>query len=156
MMQGLAKEMQNLLNRWGYPDVGTVVYSEDSKDFVISDENRNLAGKGYRAITFASFVLAMNKLGISSEKRLGMCLIDSPLVTYKKPDVSEGEAISEDMAGEFYRSLIEFDKTLQVIIIENEDVPKDIENSLHMIHFTKNTTVGRYGFIPIVDVKKST
>jgi hypothetical protein len=149
MMQGLAKEMQSLLNSWGYPDVGTVVYSEDLKDFVISGENRNLAGKGYRAITFASFVLAMNKLGVSSDNRLGMCLIDSPLVTYKKPDVPEGEAISEDMAGAFYRSLVGFDKNLQVIIIENEDVPKEIEDSLHMIHFTKNTTVGRYGFIPL-------
>ncbi len=149
IMQGLAKEMQGLLNCWGYPDVGVVTYSEDSMDFIISGENRNLAGKGYRAISFASFVLAMNKLNVDSDKRLGLCLLDSPLVTYKKPDVSEGEAISEDMAGEFYRSLSSFDRNLQIIIIENEDVPKEIEGSLNMIHFTKNSLVGRYGFIPL-------
>jgi hypothetical protein len=153
MMQGLAEEMQGLLNSWGYPNVGSIAYSEDAKDFVISGEKRNLAGKGYRAITFASFVLAMNKIGTKNEKKLGLCLIDSPLVTYKKPDVSEGEAISEDMAGEFYRSLAGFEKDLQVIIIENEDVPKDIESSLNMIHFTKNSSVGRYGFIPIEDIE---
>jgi hypothetical protein len=35
-----------------------------------------------------------------------------------------------------------------VVIFENEDVPKEIENKINHIHFTKNPKFGRYGFIP--------
>jgi hypothetical protein len=69
-------------------------------------------------------------------------------VTYKKPDVLQGDAITEDMAEQFYRSLAKFDNESQIIIIENEDVPKDIISLFNFINFTKNESHGRYGFIP--------
>jgi hypothetical protein len=146
MMTDLCKEVQALLISWGYPNVDQVSFSEDKQDFIIAGEDRNLAGKGYRAISFAASILAMSKL--SQNKRVGLCLIDSPLVTYKKPDVMQGDAITEDMAEQFYRSLAKFDNESQVIIIENEDVPEDIISLFNFIHFTKNESHGRYGFIP--------
>ncbi len=149
-MDELALSMEGLLEQWGYPDVGRVRYSEDNKDFLISGENRNLTGKGYRAITFSAFVLSLIKSTEYKEKCFGLCMIDSPLVTYRKPDVPSGEGISEDMANEFYKSLINVNQNCQVIIIENEEVPSEVENKINHIHFTKNPNIDRYGFIPRV------
>ncbi|PSB76500.1 hypothetical protein C5F61_15880 [Photobacterium damselae subsp. damselae] len=146
MMESLANRIGEYLDLWGYPNVESscVLYSEDDKDFVIAGESRNLAGKGYRSITYAACAISLLEL----YKGLGFMIIDSPLVTYKKPDVPEGEEISEDMASSFYDSLKRLDKSQQLIIIENEDVPKDVSEVVNHIHFTKNKRKGRYGFIP--------
>ncbi|HIF9356912.1 TPA: hypothetical protein ACX6RW_000988 [Photobacterium damselae] len=146
MMESLANRIGEYLDLWGYPNVESscVLYSEDDKDFVIAGESRNLAGKGYRSITYAACAISLLEL----YKGLGFMIIDSPLVTYKKPDVPEGEEISEDMASSFYDSLKGLDKSQQLIIIENEDVPKDVSEVVNHIHFTKNKRKGRYGFIP--------
>lgn len=148
-MEKISLNMEAFLRDWGYPDISRVTYSEDSKDFIISGENRNLAGKGYRAISFASFIFSLVKFSMDSDKKLGFCLIDSPLVTYKKPEVPDGEGISEDMAAKFYESLAHVSKKSQIIIIENEDVPESLDGLVNHIHFTKNPKIGRYGFIPL-------
>lgn len=147
-MEEISKKMEEFLKEWGYPDLERVVYSEEIKDFVISGEPRNLTGKGYRAITFSAFILSLVSCQKTETKRLGFCMIDSPLVTYKKPDVPSGEEISEDMSLSFFKSLAKLNKDSQVVIFENEDVPKEIENKINHIHFTKNPKFGRYGFIP--------
>ncbi|GLO63889.1 hypothetical protein MACH09_43970 [Vibrio sp. MACH09] len=146
MMDSLANRIGEYLELWGYPNVESsrVLYSEDDKDFVIAGESRNLAGKGYRSITYAACAISLLEL----YKGLGFMIIDSPLVTYKKPDVPEGEEISEDMASSFYDSLKGLDKSQQLIIIENEDVPEDVSEVVNHIHFTKSKRKGRYGFIP--------
>ncbi|MCZ4309976.1 hypothetical protein [Vibrio atlanticus] len=147
MMDSLANRIGEYLDLWGYPNVESsrVLYSEDDKDFVIAGESRNLAGKGYRSITYAACAISLLEL----YKGLGFMVIDSPLVTYKKPDVPEGEEISEDMASSFYDSLKGLDESQQLIIIENEDVPEDVSEVVNHIHFTKSNRKGRYGFIPL-------
>lgn len=147
MMENLAIRIGEYLNLWGYPNIESsrVLYSEDDKDFVIAGESRNLAGKGYRSITYAAFSISLLEL----YKGIGFTIIDSPLVTYKKPDVPEGESISEDMALSFYDSLKGINDSQQLIIIENEDVPADVSEVVNHIHFTKSSRKGRYGFIPI-------
>jgi hypothetical protein len=143
----IANEMAKLLKLWGYPDISSISYGEDKKDFILSGENRNLAGKGFRAISYSSFLLSLMRCSVNSNYRFGFCMIDSPLVTYRKPDVPEGEEISEDMALSFLHSLGNLVDDYQVIIIENEDVPNNMEASVKHIHFTRNINVGRYGFI---------
>ncbi|MEZ9794043.1 hypothetical protein AB4283_17940, partial [Vibrio splendidus] len=132
MMDSLANRIGEYLDLWGYPNVESsrVLYSEDDKDFVIAGESRNLAGKGYRSITYAACAISLLEL----YKGLGFMVIDSPLVTYKKPDVPEGEEISEDMASSFYDSLKGLDESQQLIIIENEDVPEDVSEVVNHIH----------------------
>lgn len=147
MMEKLCLSIEKYLLEWGYmkTDNGRVVFSEADNDFVIAGESRKLAGKGYRSITHAAFTLSL----IKNDTGLGLCVMDSPLVTYKKPEVPKGEEITQDMATKFYTSLTKIDKSLQVIVIENEDVPEDVSSKVHHIHFTKNHEHGRYGFIPI-------
>lgn len=144
----ITMSMFNFLELWGYPKISSVLYSERKKDFILSGEDRNLAGKGFRAISYSSFLLSLMEYSKSRDYKFGFCMIDSPLVTYRKPDVPEGEAISEDMALSFYKSLGLLGDDYQVIIIENEDVPRYLESKVNHIHFTRNFSVGRYGFIP--------
>ncbi len=149
LMDPILKKMYQLLKDWGYPQISSVAFYEKEMDFIISGEDRKLAGKGFRAITFASFLLSLNLETIEKNNKLGFSLIDSPLVTYRKPDTPKNEAITEDMAREFYKSLESIPADTQFIVIENEEFPRNLEKNVKHIHFTRNIKEGRYGFIPI-------
>jgi hypothetical protein len=144
----LCKEMFEILNSIKYPNAKSVEYSEHANDFVISGNDRGLAGKGYRAITFATFILALQKRIELKEYSIGIPILDSPFVTYRKPKVQEGEAISIDLAMDFYRHLANDEKITQFIIIENEEPPADIQSSINHINFSGVKNIGRFGFIP--------
>ncbi|EJD6084796.1 TPA: hypothetical protein KEY91_002721 [Proteus mirabilis] len=150
LLSDINENMLILLKEWGYPEILSVTYNDKKKDFLLSNENRNLAGKGLRAISYSSFIFSLINFTVSKAWNFGLCIIDSPLVTYRKPDVPEGEAISEDMVTKFYKSLCKIPDDRQIIIIENEELPEEVEGKVNHIHFTKNINFGRYGFIPKV------
>ncbi|WP_204374501.1 hypothetical protein [Proteus mirabilis] len=54
------------------------------------------------------------------------------------------------MVTKFYKSLCKIPDDRQIIIIENEELPEEVEGKVNHIHFTKNINFGRYGFIPKV------
>ncbi|MFZ1617771.1 MAG: hypothetical protein WAT41_10520, partial [Flavobacteriales bacterium] len=136
-----------VLNGINYPKLTAVSYSEDKSDFVISGEDRSLFGKGYRAIIYASFIVAIQELLFNRSYSVGIPVLDSPLVTYKKPS-SNNEEIPIDLAMDFYRYISRNKLLNQIIIIENEEPPEDILDNINQIIFTRSETIGRYGFIP--------
>ncbi|CDE77922.1 putative uncharacterized protein [Bacteroides thetaiotaomicron CAG:40] len=142
----LSEYIKNILESCHYPNISSVAYSEDKKDFVISGEDRALEGKGLRAITYSAFIIALQELISQSDYSLGTPILDSPLVTYRKPK-AEGEGISMDVAMEFYRYLADSRIGNQIIILENEEPPTDISDKINHIIFT-GSEVGRKGFIP--------
>lgn len=142
----LSEYIKNILENCHYPNISSVAYSEDKKDFVISGEDRALEGKGLRAITYSAFIIALQELISQSDYSLGTPILDSPLVTYRKPK-AEGEGISMDVAMEFYRYLADSRIGNQIIILENEEPPTDISDKINHIIFT-GSEVGRKGFIP--------
>jgi len=147
LVHPLTVVVKSILEECNYPDLSTVSFSEDKKDLVISGQDRELAGKGYRAITYSSFILALQNIMNNHSYTLGVPVLDSPLVTYKKPNAG-GEGITVDLAMDFYRFAAKNDKIPQLIILENEIPPQDIIDSIHHIVFTQSKEVGRYGFIP--------
>ncbi len=144
-MSGLSLNIKNILEKCNYPKLTDVHYSEEKKDFVISGADRELEGKGYRAITYSSFIIGLHELLFTKEYSLGVPVLDSPLVTYKKPEAGE-ESIPIDIAMDFYRYL-STTTVNQVIILENEEPPTDILDKINHIIFTQSNK-GRYGFIP--------
>jgi hypothetical protein len=144
----LSNVLNSILVASNYPDISGVTFSETSNDFVISGEDRELAGKGYRAITYASFLIALQELLFNKNYSIGPSILDSPLVTYRKPSAQD-EGITVDLAMDFYRYLATNEKVPQVIILENEEPPSDISHLINHITFTQNLTSGRYGFIPL-------
>jgi AAA domain len=139
----LSKAIKSVLKGCNYPNLTDVSYSEEQNDFVISGENRNLSGKGYRAIIYSAFIIALQELISQKGYSIGVPILDSPLVTYRKPE-NEGEVtISDDLAMNFYRYLASQNKLNQIIIIENEEPPTDIQDKVNHIRYSK-----KEGFIP--------
>jgi len=142
----LTEQMKEILEACHYPSLKAVSFNEEKMDFIISGEDRELSGKGFRAITYSSFIVALQKLIKNADYSLGVPVLDSPLVTYRKPTAGD-EGIEIDLAMDFYRYLAYSDID-QIIIMENEEPPADIETKINHIVFTQSLTTGRYGFIP--------
>jgi len=140
----LSKAVKSVLEGYNYPNLTDVSYSEDQNDFVISGENRNLSGKGYRAIIYSAFIVALQELISQKDYSIGVPILDSPLVTYRKPE-NEGEiTISDDLAMDFYRYVTSKNVLDQIIIIENEEPPIDIIDKINHIKYSRKN-----GFIPL-------
>ena len=146
IIEPVNRQMVAVLQQCQYPDITTVSFNEEKLDFIISGRDRELTGKGYRAITYATFVVGL-QLHILP-RPYGICtpVLDSPLVTYRKPE-TEGQEIPVDLAMNFYRYLAT-SILPQIIILENEEPPADIADSINHIVFTGSNSNGRYGFFP--------
>ncbi|SDH53116.1 AAA family ATPase [Winogradskyella thalassocola] len=139
----LSKAIKSVLKGYNYPNLTDVSYSEEQNDFVISGEDRNLSGKGYRAIIYSAFIVALQELLIQKEYSIGVPIIDSPLVTYRKPENVDEITISDDLAMDFYRYITTQSELHQVIVIENEEPPTDVKDKVNHIKFSRKN-----GFIP--------
>lgn len=139
----LSNAIKSVLKGYNYPNLTEVSYSEEQNDFVISAEDRNLSGKGYRAIIYSAFIIALQELISKKEYSIGVPIIDSPLVTYRKPENEDEITISDDLAMDFYRYIATNNELEQIIIIENEEPPVDIKEKINHIIFSR-----KKGFIP--------
>lgn len=127
----LCKKMSEILKEIG--ENKTVNYSSETFEFEIGNSFRNTYGKGYRAIYYSVYIIALHELMENNTFKIGVPILDSPLVTYKKPNAS-GEGIDLNLAMDFYRYLSKT-KIKQTIIIENEVPPQDILNRVNHIQF---------------------
>lgn len=140
-----ATTVESILRDWSFPELDRVVFDTKAEDIVISGKARKDNGKGYRAITYAAFMIGV--LQETNRKNLphpGFVLMDSPLVTYREPDEHMGEGVKDA----FYRNLATSLGDAQVIILENEEPQAQITEQIAFTGFTKNRNVGRYGLFP--------
>jgi hypothetical protein len=142
-----SQENEALLKAWNFPGLDRVVFSEDDQDLVISGRKRAGHGKGVRAITHSAFNIALADYCAHRDMpHPSTVTIDSPLVVYREPDDDEG-GFSTEVKDMFYRSLATRDLAVQVIILENDVPPDDVDRIANVIKFTGGNT-GRRGFIP--------
>jgi hypothetical protein len=149
-MEIFAQRVEDILNAWRFPEMGRVVFSEDSQDLIIGGEPRASHGKGVRALTCSAFVAGVMlhclRKGLAHP---GIIAIDSPLVAYKAPDSEEDRRILQaGVKNAFYRTLADGLCIGQVLVFENEDPPPDVAERVAYHHFTKGP-YGRYGFFPV-------
>ncbi|MGV0751430.1 hypothetical protein [Empedobacter brevis] len=127
----LCSKMSDILK-----DIGenkAVKYNKEVFDFEIGESFRGDYGKGYRAIYYAVYIIALHEIMEDKSYRIGVPVLDSPLVTYKSPK-ADGEGIEVNLALNFYRYLTK-SNIKQTIIIENEEPPIDIYDKIHQIKF---------------------
>jgi len=136
----LCKRMSEILKEIGENKI--VNYSSESFEFEIGNSFRNTYGKGYRAIYYSVYIIALNELMEDNMYRIGVPVLDSPLVTYKKANAN-GEGIELNLAMDFYRYIAKT-KIKQTIILENEVPPNDILDQINHIEFKGFG----HGFIP--------
>jgi hypothetical protein len=140
--------VESILKTWNFPYLDRVSFSEADNDLIISGLRRASHGKGVRSIFHAAFNLAILKYCREINfPHPGLVIIDSPLVVYREPDKDEGD-FSRDLKNAFYYSLATDYLNNQIIIMENDDPPADLDSTVNVIKFT-GADYGRQGFIPI-------
>ena len=154
--QDLSIEVKKILDLWNI-ECERVYYDPTINDILIDGEKRSNSGKGYRAIYLSAFMVAVLLFCLKNNlKHPNFLVLDSPLTTYKERDtrtlpLDNSDRISEDIQNRFYETLASLQEIndVQIIVIENKDPPKSTQDKINYIHFSKNPSVGRYGFYPV-------
>jgi hypothetical protein len=138
------------LEAWGVPDAERTRYDKNDQDIVSDDQLRSAHGKGVRAVLHAAFTLGLAQYCYDRDlPHPGFVVLDSPLVTYRPPDQggdTDG-VLPPSVIGQFYTDIQE-GVDGQVIVLENTEPPNGLSEDCVDIVFTKNATIGRYGFFP--------
>ena len=154
VLDDFSKTVQNLLQAWDFPGSDRVSFDEVSKDLMIGGQPRTSRGKGLRAITHAAMTIGL--MEFCKERNLshpGFVVLDSPLLAYWKPEASEDKAVLEgvELKEKFYEYLASNYNDSQILIIENEHPPANIEGRIALTNFTGNPNEGRCGFFPLIE-----
>ena len=154
VLDDFARTVQNLLQAWDFPGSERVSFDEKKKDLSIGGQPRTSSGKGFRAVTHAAMTIGL--MDFCKERNLshpGFVVLDSPLLAYWEPEASEDKAILEgiELKERFYEYLADNYNDSQILIIENEHPPANIEERIALTNFTGNPSEGRCGFFPLVE-----
>jgi hypothetical protein len=145
--------VQKLLNEWGYGENTSVSFSEETCDLVIDGYDRNLAGKGYRALSYSAFSIGLMHTCLKNNlPHSGVVILDSPLCTLrsrhvnKSAQIDNNDIISDETKEAFYTSIAKYKELGQIIILDNDGPSNPKSLDVGYTEFTEDTTVGRYGF----------
>ncbi|UGQ22254.1 hypothetical protein [Brucella anthropi] len=151
------KEVEAVLEEWKWEGEGRVEFDEKSFDIKVDGQTRQSHGKGFRAVLYSAFVIALVRY--CQKKKLphpGVVVIDSPLTSYKRrgaKDVKGSDStVSSGVEAAFWDSLTKIAKDVQVIIVENKEPPLSVAAAVHYEWFAGNEAGpgDRVGFIPEV------
>lgn len=151
-IEGLTKLMNGFLIDMKFPglDLTSNNVSFDFKefDFIINGKARSVYGKGFRSIIYSVFVISlMEYCQKNTLPHAGFVLIDSPLTTYQEAsETEEEEKVPEELKVRFLNTFSNLFGS-QIIILENKFSMIVNEEKMNFIEFTKDRTIGRYGFM---------
>lgn len=79
----------------------------------------------------------------------GFLILDSLFITYRDPsDAGDSAIASTPLKDRAFKAFSAMPSNLQLIILENVDVPAWLEGKPQVTHFTGNADVGRAGLFP--------
>ncbi|HCJ7539762.1 TPA: hypothetical protein NVQ94_001330, partial [Acinetobacter baumannii] len=145
-----AKKVGSILVNWGVISDKDISFDHAKNDLMIDGKPRTSRGKGMRSITHAAFTVGLQEY--CKEHKLphpGFIILDSPLLAYREPESDDEALVLNGVNNKFYDYLKKFSDR-QVIIIENNDPPKEIIDMPYTHYFSKSS-IGRYGLFPSVD-----
>lgn len=155
-----AQTVSSVLEEWQFPGKRHVVFDETTYDLRIDGKHRRDNGKGVRAVTHAAFKVALlvfcHKRGLPHP---GFLILDTPLLTYRDPLISNKGPLSADeeelrntsLRDFFFEHLASLSSFAEFIIVENIDPPTGIEKIGNTQVFTAAADSGRFGLFPSVD-----
>jgi len=148
LMVPVVEEIEHILKNINFdnPKNPKISFSDKLLDFVVNTKNRKDYGKGYRAILYATFVIALLQYFRNKSFQIGLVLLDSPLNPYKPDEKKDGGEVPNNLADNFYRYIHNNIKDEQVILIENTSLSKDLKQSVNYYEFTREN-----GFLPKVE-----
>ncbi len=157
VMHDFAQTVSNVLAEWQFPGPRHVAFDDAAYDLRIDGKNRRDNGKGVRAVTHAAFKVAL--LIFCRERNLphpGFLLLDTPLLTYRDPIKSNSPLGADEQAlrntslkEHFFEHLSKTASLGQIIVIENVDLPPNIQSMAKVEIFTGDPRNGRFGLFPL-------
>lgn len=144
-----AKKVGSILISWGVTDDKKITFDHVKNDLMIDAKPRTSRGKGMRSITHAAFTVGL--LEYCKEQELphpGFIILDTPLLAYREPE-SDDQALLKNGVDEKFYNYLNGIKDRQIIIIENNDPPKNIKTQKFTRYFSKSLSQGDYGLFPI-------
>lgn len=138
------------LKTWEFPDARRVFFEVPKMDISVAGKSRAANGKGVRALLHGAFSIALMKYSRARERaHPGFLILDSLFITYRDPeDANETALASTPLKDRAFRSFADMSDDLQLIVLENVDVPDWLANDDQCLHFTGQPSVGRAGFFP--------
>lgn len=147
IINDLTKIIENLLLKLNYPNLFSVSFDKSDMDIVINGKRKGSNGKGYNAFLNSVVAIAFARyLKDNAVYAPKMIILDSPILSLKETEDKKPE---ESMHNALFSDIVDNQQGIQTIIIENQ-IPDIDYKDANIIHFTKNTENGRYGFL--VDV----
>jgi hypothetical protein len=138
------------LQSWEFPDARRVFFELQKLDISVAGKSRAANGKGVRALLHGAFSIGLMKYCRERERaHPGFLLLDSLFITYKDPSDEEETAIARTpLKDRAFQSFASMPNDLQLIVLDNVDVPDWLEKNPQCTHFTGRPGVGRAGLFP--------
>lgn len=138
------------LQSWQFPDAQRVFFELPKMDISVSGKARAANGKGVRALLHGAFSIALMKFCRDRARaHPGFLILDSLFITYRDPsDAGDSAIASTPLKDRAFKAFSAMPPNLQLIILENVDVPAWLEGQPHVTHFTGNAAAGRAGLFP--------
>ncbi|MGB3412829.1 MAG: hypothetical protein WBA45_16740 [Microthrixaceae bacterium] len=148
VLDEFSDEMTDCLRAWGVPEATGVRYDRSEQDLISGGQLRSAHGKGVRAILHAAFTLGLAQYCYERDlPHPGFVVLDSPLITYRPPDLAEdGEGQADNAVANAFYEDVQRRIGCQVIVMENIDPPNGSDPDVSEVPFTKAKNFGRYGF----------
>jgi len=150
IMDSFCQEVEKELQSWDFPTAQRVFFDLTRRDITIGGKPRAANGKGVRSLLHAAFSIALMKFSSARQhSHPGFLVLDSLFITYRDPEGEEDAAISgTPLKDRAFKAFAELGQDLQLIVLENVDVPSWLEASPQCLHFTGNPSTGRAGLFP--------
>jgi predicted nucleic acid-binding Zn-ribbon protein len=156
VMDDFAQTVSKVLTEWQFPGERRVSFDDGAYDLRIDGKRRRDNGKGVRAVTHSAFKVAL--LMFCRERNLphpGFVILDTPLLTYRDPIRTNSPLSADETALRntslkefFFEHLSRVSQLGQIIVVENVDLPSNIEKLGHVETFTGDPSNGRFGLFP--------
>lgn len=158
LVHDFCQVVSRVLTAWEFPGELHVAFDEKSYDLRIDGKLRIDNGKGVRAVTHGAFKIAL--LIFCREHELphpGIVVLDTPLLTYRDPiknpkhgklTADEKALASTQLKAKFFEHLHSIKHLGQFIILENVDLPENID-TLAKVEIFSGSAVGRVGLFPV-------
>lgn len=147
VLDAFSQSVQAELESWQFPDSRRVFFELQKMDISVAGKSRSANGKGVRALLHGAFSVALMKYCRERGRvHPGFLVLDSLFITYRDPsDADEAAIASTPLKDRAFRAFSEMSDSLQLIVLENVDVPDWLAGQPQCIHFTGESTVGRAG-----------
>lgn len=149
-LDSFCQVIESELQGWEFPDAKRVFFENNRRDISVAGKSRAANGKGVRALLHSAFTISLMKFcNTKMRPHPGFVIIDSLFITYRDPSNAEEASIAQTpLRDKAFRRFKAIDPSLQLIILENVDVPKWLDGDPQCTHFTGRQGVGRAGLFP--------